>query len=68
MKTIDDHIKDLQELNEFVDDNAIREAIQFIRWQNEKIIELTSHSVINCNLYTEAMAKIKLMELKNLKL
>jgi hypothetical protein len=37
MKTIQDHIEDLEAVNEFYEDTAIREAIAFIKSQGKDL-------------------------------
>jgi len=65
MKTIYDHIEDLEAVNKFYDDTAIREAIAFIKSQGKDLHDAQNQLVHQLEWYVEN--KLLKQEIEQLK-
>ena len=60
MKTLKEHIEDLEQINEFYEDTVIREAIEFIKSQGRDLLHIQDNVCLQQGLLiTELKAQLK---------
>jgi len=66
MKTLKEHIEDLEAVNEFYEDVVIREAIEFIKSQGRDLLHIQDNVCLQQGLLiTDLKAEIKKFKSEN---